>query len=84
MTDELDKYIAGLVADQTKVTRKRYVPAEDYDALQAKLSAVLAALKMAVTQNDCDMLMTGEELRKCYAAIALAESTTPPTGAAHD
>ena len=34
---------------------------------------LLEVLKMAVRQNNCDMLMTGEELRKCEAAIAKAE-----------
>lgn len=33
---------------------------------------LLAALKMAVRQNSHDMLMTGEELRACEAAIAKA------------
>jgi hypothetical protein len=39
---------------------------------------LLKALKLAVGQNSHDMLMTGEELRKCEAAIAKA------TGATHD
>ena len=30
---------------------------------------LLEALKLAVRQNSHDMLMTGEELRKCEAAI---------------
>ena len=34
----------------------------------------LDALRTAVLQNDCDMLMTGEELRKCRAAIASLEA----------
>lgn len=33
---------------------------------------MLAALQMALRQNDHDMLMTGEELRICEAAIANA------------
>ena len=33
---------------------------------------LLDALKLAIRQNSCDMLMTGEELRKCEAAIARA------------
>lgn len=36
---------------------------------------VLDALKLAVRQNGHDMLMTGEELRKCDAAIALCEAS---------
>ena len=35
---------------------------------------LLEALKLATKQNSFDMLMTGEELRKCEAAIAHAES----------
>lgn len=31
---------------------------------------LLAALRLAVRQNSHDMLMTGEELRQCEAAIA--------------
>lgn len=34
----------------------------------------LDALKLAVLQNGCDMIMTGEELRKCEAAIAALEA----------
>lgn len=34
---------------------------------------LLEALRAAVRQNDNDMLMTGEELRACRAAIAKAE-----------
>jgi len=34
---------------------------------------LLEALKLAVRQNDYDMLMTGEELRDAAAAIARAE-----------
>lgn len=34
----------------------------------------LEALKLAVLQNGCDMLMTGEELRKCEKAIASLEA----------
>ena len=34
---------------------------------------LLEALKLAVKQNEHDMLMTGDELRKCSAAIAAAQ-----------
>jgi hypothetical protein len=34
---------------------------------------LLAALKMAYRQNSCDMVLTGEELRRLEAAIAHAE-----------
>jgi hypothetical protein len=41
-------------------------------ALIAAAPELLEALKLAVRQNSHDMLMTGEELRKCEAAIAKA------------
>ena len=42
-------------------------------ALAAAINAeLLEALKLATRQNSFDMLMTGEELRKCEAAIARA------------
>jgi len=47
------------------------------DTANARLIAsapdLLEALKLAVRQNDHDMLMNGEELRVCRAAIAKAE-----------
>jgi hypothetical protein len=41
--------------------------------LIAAAPAMLEALEMAVRQNEHDMLMTGEELRKCAAAIRAAK-----------
>ena len=38
-------------------------------AMQAEIARLRSALLMAVTQNDCDMLMTGDELRRCRAAL---------------
>ena len=40
--------------------------------LIAAAPELLAALQLAVRQNGCDMLMTGEELRQCEVAIAKA------------
>lgn len=40
--------------------------------LIASAPELLEALKLAVRQNSHDMLMTGEELHKCEAAIARA------------
>ena len=40
--------------------------------LIASAPELLDALKLAVNQNEHDMLMTGEELRACAAAIAKA------------
>ncbi len=41
-------------------------------AVLAAAPELLAALRLAVRQNSHDMLMTGEELRQCEAAIAKA------------
>lgn len=42
------------------------------DNLADNTPELLAALRIAVRQNSHDMLMTGEELRQCEAAIARA------------
>jgi hypothetical protein len=42
-------------------------------------AAVIEALGIAVRQNGHDMLMTGEELRKCEAALQLLRSEPEPT-----
>ena len=39
-------------------------------ALRDQRDELLSALRLAVRQNSHDMLMTGEELRQCEAAIA--------------
>ena len=41
--------------------------------LISQAPAMLEALEMAVRQNEHDMLMTGEELRKCAAVIRAAK-----------
>ena len=38
-------------------------------AVEAERDALRAALEIAVRQNEHDMVMTGEELRQCRAAI---------------
>lgn len=38
-------------------------------AVKADTDKLREALKLAVRQNSCDMLMTGEEIRKCEAAL---------------
>jgi hypothetical protein len=49
----------------------------DREKANARLIAaapdLLEALRLAVRQNSHDMLLTGEELRQCEAAIAKAE-----------
>ena len=52
-------------------------PYERLKAVEAQRDELLAALKLAVTQNEHDMLMTGEELRSARAVI---EKSTPPAG----
>lgn len=44
--------------------------------LEQQRDALLEALKVAVKQNDHDMMMTGEELRQARAALATAEENT--------
>lgn len=43
------------------------------ERLHAVNAELLEALKLAVRQNEHDMLMTGDELRSCRAAIAKVE-----------
>jgi hypothetical protein len=47
-------------------------PTEANARLIAAAPELFEALQLAVRQNSHDMLMTGEELRKCEAAIAQA------------
>ena len=47
--------------------------AEELRRLHVLNGELLEALKLAVRQNEHDMLMTGGELRICDAAIARAE-----------
>ena len=42
-------------------------------ALEQQRDALLEALKLAVRQNEHDMVMTGEECRQCRAAIKAVE-----------
>jgi hypothetical protein len=46
---------------------------EEMQRLRDQRDELLAALKLAVRQNDHDMLMTQDELRICRAAIKKAE-----------
>ena len=45
----------------------------DNKQLQAQRNELLEALKLALRQNEHDMVMTGEECRQCRAAITKAE-----------
>jgi hypothetical protein len=51
---------------------KEVAEREAAKVLAAAAPELLEALQLAVRQNACDMLLTGEELRKCEAAIAKA------------
>jgi len=72
-------YNAGELMDPVGVwypKNARFIAAMSPDvALQllAERAILLEALKIAVRQNSHDMAMTGEELRKCEAAIAQCE-----------
>lgn len=41
----------------------------------ALLEEIAGAMRMAVTQNSLDMLMTGEEIRQCEAVLAKLEAS---------
>ena len=47
--------------------------------MNAITKELLDALKMATLQNQLDLLMTGDELRKCESAIAKAEAILAAT-----
>lgn len=42
-------------------------------ALNERVRGLENALRIAVTQNEHDMVMTGEELRQCRAALSARE-----------
>ena len=46
-----------------------YFAKDELNRLRAKIEAMEAALRIAVRQNSHDMLMTGDELRLCEAAL---------------
>lgn len=48
-----------------------------YAAPAADTDKVREALKLAIRQNSCDMLMTGEEIRKCEAALHSMAAQAP-------
>jgi hypothetical protein len=54
-------------------TQQHDKAAAELRRLHALNGELLEALKLAVRQNDYDMLMTGEELRDAAAAIKKAE-----------
>jgi hypothetical protein len=73
LVDGVYEYVCE-VAPSSFSTRECSDEQEEADArLIAAAPELLEALKLAVLQNEHDMLMTGEELRICDAAIAKAE-----------
>lgn len=62
------------IASTFETTSPRNIERNEANArLIAAAPAMLEALEMAVRQNEHDMLMTGEELRKCAAVIRAAK-----------
>ena len=58
LTDDLDSRNAEVAQLQAKLTESQ------------RLNAVaLKAIRLAVRQNSCEMVMTGDEIRKCESAI---------------
>lgn len=76
------RYLQGRVAGEFVVTRDTHpdlsimitscIDTEADARLIAAGPELLEALELAVKQNQNDMLLTGEELRQCEAAIAKA------------
>lgn len=44
--------------------------ARELNGARLEIARLREALEMAVTQNESDMLMTGEELRRCHVALS--------------
>lgn len=75
-TEALEGHVsAGRTAEDFAISSvgRESALAARLEALTAQRDALLAALRVAVRQNEHDMLMTGEELRAASAAIAAAE-----------
>lgn len=49
---------------------------EQLATYQARVRELEEALRLAIKQNSCDMVLTGEEYRKCEKALS---TTTPDT-----
>jgi len=66
--DVLDGYSAASVRSWVRSSSRELLR---QDALIVDMAK---ALRVAVNQNEHDMLMTGEELRACLEALAKAEA----------
>lgn len=73
MSKKCKAYSASKLGLEAPDTRKAFYAGWDAaieSALRDQRDELLSALRLAVRQNSHDMLMTGEELRQCEAAIA--------------
>lgn len=52
----------------------RAIEAEVHKQDTALIRQLVDALNVAVLQNDCDMVMTGEELRQAHSTITLGRA----------
>jgi hypothetical protein len=66
-------FLADVIEADPASKTHHYEAAAELRRLHKVIEELLEALKLAVRQNDHDMLMTGEELRICRAAIAKAD-----------
>lgn len=53
-------------------------PSADPAQQDTKVDALRTALALAIRQNSHDMLMTGEEIRQCEAALAAQQAPSQP------
>lgn len=79
--DFYESQIATPKAEPAGWRQTPYGPAQSMESLLQE-EALTDALRMAVRQNSHDMLMTGEEIRQCEAALAALERPEHPVGSA--
>lgn len=65
----LNQKLCAVVADAADLLRTQHAAIERITALESDRAALRKALTVAVTQNEHDMLMTGEELRAARTAL---------------
>ncbi len=66
---QIEQALAALRADVLRLDRDNDALMIERDALRAQVEALRKALAIAIRQNSHDMLMTGEEIRLCQAAM---------------
>jgi hypothetical protein len=77
--EHLDSVTAGMLRETEQALAN--VTAER-DTARAEAEALRSAWKLAKRQNECDMILTGDEIRTCNAAIGAARSGGMPGSAA--